>query len=243
MSDESVSPRTTFDWAIYVDATLAGLAILIPFPLVDIFLEWFFRRRIAKAVAQRNGRRLDPYTLHYVNSEPFSLMGCLLWPISLFWLVLKRLYRTILYFLTIKEATDKLSYYWHRAFLLDYMVRRGDLDSEESSRLAGVALRTVLDQLNTSPFNQLASQVIARVNHVLRAIWHWRRKQEDAGLQAARQEMSQTWAGFTVYLEEAARQYEQTLERLHTEQVAAAIALNAEPQAKVVQPKNSHKSD
>ena len=26
-----------------------------------------------------------------------------------------------LYFLTIKDASDNLSYYWHRAFLIDFM--------------------------------------------------------------------------------------------------------------------------
>jgi hypothetical protein len=37
---------TDFDWLVYADATFAGLAILLPFPFVDSWLEGYFRRRM-----------------------------------------------------------------------------------------------------------------------------------------------------------------------------------------------------
>lgn len=224
MSSETVSPRTTFDWAIYADATLAGLAILIPIPLLDVFVEWLFKRRIPQAVARRNGRRLDPYTVYHLNNELFSCLGCLLWPIALLLLFLKRLFRTILYFLTIKEASDKLSLYWHRAFLIDYMVRRGDLDNEHSAKIAAAALRELLNNLTTSPLHQLAQQVIGSMHHIFRTIWRWRRqKREDADLKKARLEMAMGWDRFQEYLETVGAQYVQIFDRLQAAHLAAQI--------------------
>lgn len=226
MSAEKVSPRTTFDWAIYADATLAGLAVLIPIPLIDVVIEWLFKRRIPQDVARRNGRTLDRYTIYYLNNEPFSCIGCLFWPVSLLLLLLKQIYRTILYFLTIKDATDKLSLYWHRAFLIDFMVRRGDLDNEESAKLAALAMRTVLKNLTTSPMNQLARQVIGGMTHILLTMWRWRRRrQEDANLEAARLKMADAWAQFTLYLEEVGEQYVTTLERIQAAHMAQQIVL------------------
>lgn len=223
MNSETVTPRTSFDWPLYVDATLAGLALLIPIPLLDVFFEWWFKRRIPGAVARYNGRQLDPYTKHYLNSEPFS---CLLWPFSLVLLFLKRLYRTILYFLTIKEASDKLSLYWHRAFLIDYMLRRGDLDSEKSAKVAALAMFDVLNQRTTSPLNSLARQIIGQMHHALRTIWHWRRRQqEDEELQSAKTEMANAWGRFSQYLEEVAADYAETFARFQAAQVADTIVM------------------
>lgn len=207
-----VEPRTAFDWLLYVDATLAGLSILFPIPLVDVFLEWLFKRRIPQAVARRNGRKLDPETLRLFRQEPWSCAGCLLAPVALVVLFLKRLYRTLLYFLTVKEASDKLSHYWHQAFLIDFMVRRGDLDNAEKARPAIEAMRLVLAQHETSPLNRLALQIVQGMRHVLRSIWRWRRRgQEDAALQQAHQEMEGNWGRFATYLREVAANYEQAL--------------------------------
>jgi len=224
MSSEPVLPRTTFDWAIYVDATLAGLAILIPVPLVDVFVEWLFKRRIPQAVAKRNGRRLDRYTVYYLNNDPFSCVGCLMWPLALLLLFLKRLFKTILYFLTIKEATDKLSLYWHRAFLIDFMVRRGDLDDEQTAKIAAAALRELLQNLTTSPLQQLAFQVITSMHHIFRTIWHWRRqRREDADLKQAHLEMANGWERFKEYLETVGAEYVQSFDRLQAAHLAAQI--------------------
>lgn len=227
MKSTTVKPLTTFDWAIYVDATLAGLAILVPIPLLDVFLEWLFKRRIPGAVAKRNGRELSRYTIHYLNSQPFSCVGCLLLPFSLVLLLLKRIYRTILYFLTVKEASDKLSLYWHRAFLIDFMVRRGDLDNEKTAKVAALAMHDVLDRLTTSPLHALAKQVIGSMHHSLRTIWRWRRRHEkDADLQNAQQAMEISWERFTTYFEEVGQQYVSTFERFQTAQVADTIVMN-----------------
>lgn len=226
MNEKPVQPRLSFDWAIYVDATLAGLALLIPIPLLDVFVEWLFKRRIPKAVAKRNGRAFSPYIIRYLNSQPFSWIGCLLWPISLTLLFLKRLFRTLLYFLTVKEASDKLSHYWHRAFLIDYMVRRGDLDDEKTAKVAALAMYAVLGRLTTSPLNNLAKQVVGSMHHSLRTIWRWRRRrQQDNDLKTAQQEMETAWVRFSTYLEEVAAHYVETFDRYQTAQMADAIVM------------------
>jgi hypothetical protein len=225
-------PRSRFDWAIYADATFAGLSILIPIPLLDVFFEWLFKRRMPGAIAQRHGRRLDRYTLHYLNRNELSCMGCLLMPLQLVFLLLKRAYRTILYFLTIKDATDNLSFYWHRAFLLDHMLRRGDLESEEQAKLAATAMHGVLDELTTSPLTQLAREITARTTHVLRATWHWVRRHEvNEETADTRTQMANAWADFDTYFAEVAARYEQRLEQLQVAAVQAQIGMPAEGQA------------
>lgn len=213
---ETTIPDEKFDWAIYVDATLAGLAILIPIPLLDVLFEWIFKRRMPQAIAKRNGRTLSSETVRQLNRSNFTCLGCLLWPLELVWLLLKRTYRTILYFLTIKDATDKLSYYWHRAYLLDKMMARGDLATEEEATLAAQALHQVLESVTTSPLTQLAKEVVANVQHSLRSSWRWlRRKQEDEMMARTRSQMATAWRDLSGYFEQVGGQYETRLEQLH----------------------------
>ncbi|VAW43069.1 hypothetical protein MNBD_CHLOROFLEXI01-474 [hydrothermal vent metagenome] len=226
MEDDAALHDEKFDWAIYVDATLAGLAILIPIPLLDLFFEWLFKRRMPKAIAKRNGRSLSPNMIRELNQSSFSCMGCLLWPVQLVWLLLKRTYRTILYFLTVKDATDKLSYYWHRAYLLDHMMQRFDLIEEEEAALAAQALQQVLNNLTTSPLTQLAQQVIANVRHILRSSWRWlRRKQEDEMMRQTRSQMANAWRDLSGYFAEVAAQYQTALEQLHIERLQESLAI------------------
>ena len=232
MTDETTAREEKFDWAIYADATLAGLAILIPIPLLDVLFEWLFKRRMPQTIAKRNGRILSPETVRQLNRSNVSCLGCLLWPLELVWLLLKRTYRTILYFLTIKDATDNLSYYWHRAYLLDLIMQRGDLDGVEESALAAEALHQVLNNLTTSPLTQLAQQVVANVRHILRTSWRWlRRKQEDETMTSTRSQMANAWRDLSGYFAEVAQRYEQQLEQLHIARLEKSLVVTAVPPA------------
>src|SRR5918997_6943650 len=101
---------TAFDWAIYADATFAGLSVLIPIPLLDWVFEQFFRRRMLPTIAQRQGRQLPPAVRAQLNRSSGSCLStCLTAPlVATFWL-LKSVSRKLLYFLTIKDATDQLA--------------------------------------------------------------------------------------------------------------------------------------
>src|SRR5690606_4251528 len=123
---------TTFDWRVYADATFAGLSALIPFPLVDLVFEQFFKRRMVGVIARQRGQRLSPAAKSSLNRLGCSWQSCLLFVPWLFYKLLTLLSRKILYFLAVKEAVDNLNYYWHRAFLIDYMVWAGHLDESAS---------------------------------------------------------------------------------------------------------------
>lgn len=210
-----VKPDTHFDWAIYTDATFAGLSILIPIPGVDWLFEQYFRRRMPRAIAKRNGQELHFKVIREVNhAMSSSCRGCLMIPVNTGFWFLKRMYRTMLYVLTVKESVDLLGLYWHRAFLLDYMIRRGDLATMDSARVAARALNTVLANITTSPLTQLAKQVIGNASHVFRTIWKWvRRRKEDDTVQSAREQMATAWNDFDAYLREVAVQYEEAYQQ------------------------------
>ena len=207
-----------FDWIVYSDATFAGLAILIPIPLLDVAFEQFFKRRMPRVIARQNGLKLAPHIQLELNRGRFScLQSCLMAPVLLTLLLLKRLFRTILYFLTIKESSDLLSLYWHRAFLLDYMCKAGYLQDKETGIIAAEALREVLESITTSPLTQLAKQVIALPHHILRNLrgLRWiRRGKRDADIAQTRNLMARTWDSFGDYFMELAEQYDQTFAKV-----------------------------
>src|SRR3712207_1635145 len=106
-------PRTNFDWARYADATLAGLSVLIPIPFLDTAFERFFRRRMPTAIARSRGRVLpSPIEAELRPTSRNVLRACLTLPLTVTVGLVQRLSRKLLYFLTIKAATDALSQYW-----------------------------------------------------------------------------------------------------------------------------------
>lgn len=216
-------PVAEFDWRIYADATFAGLAVLIPIPLLDLLFEWIFRRRMPKAIAKRNGRLLDPILRKELNRTPLSCLALIFWPITLTLEFLKRLFRTVLYFLTIKEATDKLSYYWHRAFLMDYMMRHGLLDDDETAFTAIITLNQLLDTTSTSPVLQLAQQIVALPTHIFRTLRRLlRRQDEDETVVETKTLMAQRWQQYESYWQELASRYDSTFHIVASEQAPPA---------------------
>lgn len=203
-----------FDWLIYADATFAGLSVLIPIPLVDLAFEWYFRQRIGPAIARRRGRPLSSAVIKQLNKGEGCLGGCVSWPFKLAFELLKRASRKILYFLTIKEATDQLSYYWHRAFLLDHMIRSGYLDDQTESQKAVDALNEVLDKPHISPLNQLAHRVVTGVSHIFRTLRRVRGGEEDEVVKNTRSTMAQNWSNFSTYFAQLTAEYEQTYKTL-----------------------------
>ncbi len=208
MTTNTPPPEAVFDWTLYADATFAGLSILIPVPFLDSVFEDFFHRRIAASVARRAGRQLSPEVLAAIHREAHWLTGCVLLPVTLGWSLVKRVSKKLLYFLTIKEAADKLSYYWHRAFLLDYMLDEGHLDQPATAEIGRQALAHTLNTAGISPLTQLARQVAASPTHIWRSLRRVRRGQPDAEMQAERNRMAQVWAGFGAYLAALAERYD-----------------------------------
>lgn len=219
---------TEFDWLIYADATFAGLAILIPFPFIDTLVEEYFRRRMPRDIARRRGRTLSPAVMRLVNRRRDSLLsGCLMLPLNLILYVLRNLYRTVVYFLSVYDAGEKLSYYWHRAFLLDYMVGRGHLNDPQSASLAAAAMHNVLKATEVNPMINLARQIIEAARHqlrgLLRAIYRFiRRREETAEFKRRRQTIAEQWAEFHDYLISLAGSYDAAYRTLEQQRERAA---------------------
>ena len=221
---------TDFDWVVYADGTFAGLSILLPFPFVDSWLEDYFRRRMPRDIAKRRGRVLSRAAIREVNrtrGEGF-LKGCLMWPVEQVIYLVRNMYRTLVYFFTIVDATDKLSHYWHRAFLLDYMITRGHLDTVEGAATAGEAMRRVLGTTDTSPIRNLAGEIIdfaaGHVRGLIRSVFRFlRRQDETAEFKRKRQTIASRWAEFHDYFVGLAGSYEKTYATVKRERELAAM--------------------
>ena len=223
---------TAFHWSLYSDATFAGLSILVPFPFVDSAFEWFFKRRVPGAIARWRGRRLPPAVLDELNRGKGSwLEGCLMLPVTLTWGLIKRLSKKVLYFLTIKEATDHLSYQWHRAFLIDYALQQGHLETADSAEVARLAMEYALATATTSPLENLAQQLIPHTRHITRSLRQARKGVEDDVIDEKRTMMAKAWAGFGEYLADVAFRYEQTYVKWRAERAERAAAEAAQAAA------------
>ncbi|WP_420127142.1 hypothetical protein [Longimicrobium sp.] len=207
------SERTTaFDWSRYADATLAGLSVLVPIPFMDDAFEAFFRGRIPGAVARARGRTL-PDDVRAVLAEGDDRGGCATIPLRLTLGLLKRLSRKILYFLTIKSATDRLSHYWSRAFLIDHMMTAGHLESVASARVARQAMDEVLATV-AGPLPRVAGQVIATSRNVWPALRRARRGEEAEEVRQVRSQVEGRWGEAEKDLRSMAARYDAAYARL-----------------------------
>ncbi len=203
-----VAPR--LEWWVLADATLAGLAALIPLPGLDLLAEAVFRRRIPRTIASRRGARLHPVVVRELGrgGDWLTLEGCLLLPFRLaLWLV-KKVFRKLVYVLTVAEATTQVSEYWHRAYLVDHLVRSGRLAPGRDPWPALAAFRQVLEEVDASPLTGLARQVVASPREVVRALRRARRGRagdDELGFLESR------WALIQGSLEEAADRLEARL--------------------------------
>ncbi|MCL4299271.1 MAG: hypothetical protein KJ077_26285 [Anaerolineae bacterium] len=203
-------PQTAFEWPLYADATFAGLAVLFPIPLLDWALEEYFRRRMPRTIARHRRRTLPLAVIRAVNGPQ---RGCL--STGLRFLVrlplelLKRIFRKLLYILTIKEATDQLSNYWQRAFLLDYALAAGHLNTVESARQAQQIMEEVLKS-SPSPMIKLARMVLLSPLQVMRLLRRAFNSQTPIAAPQQQNVLRQQWSAYQDYLQALAERYQQT---------------------------------
>lgn len=223
---QPTAPKTNFSWSLYANATFAGLAILIPIPILDWFVELFFRRRILKSVAKRRGVTLSREVMAELRRQDMTLIDVVLLPLKGVYWLLKRISRTILYFLSIKESTDQLSRYWHQTYLMDYMISHNQLDSVRSARAARQAMEQVLEDTRTSPLRQLAFQMTHNLRHLWRLVWPFGRRTREEERARQKQVMAKNWANMQGYLESLAALYHQIYEQklMEAEQTAPDMA-------------------
>lgn len=206
--------RTRFEWPIYADATLAGLSVLIPVPFMDDAFEGYFRRRMPERIARARGRALPEGVEAELTRGGGWLASCLMLPVTLTVGLLKRLSRKLLYFLTVKKATDRLSHYWYRAFLLDHMLAAGHLETARSARVARRAMERVLTA-SSGPLRRLANQVVTGSRDVGEMLRRARRgEEEDEALRGTRGKIEERWGDVAGHLESVAARYEEVYREL-----------------------------
>lgn len=204
---------TAFEWSRYADATLAGLSVLVPIPFLDDAFEAFFRGRIPGAVARARGRTLPDDVRAVLSEGDGGGWGCATIPLRLTLGLLKRLSRKILYFLTIKSATDRLSHHWTRAFLIDHMLVAGHLENAASAQVARTAMDEVL-ATTSGPLPRIARQVVASSRNVWPALRRARRGEQSEEMRQVRSEMEGRWDEAAGDLRSLADRYDAAYARL-----------------------------
>jgi hypothetical protein len=152
---------------------------LIPIPFVDLVFERVFRGRMAGSVARARGRRLAPEVRERLargHDDWLSLSGCLAVPVFVVRYVLKRLWRKVIYIFAIADAARALSLYWHRAYLIDHMLRAGHLDvGVDTDHAAHTFVRT-LRESDTDSLMFLARELIRSGHRWVRMLFTARRR-------------------------------------------------------------------
>jgi len=180
-SVQAVDPRNEpqFDWKVYADATCAGLSALIPLPLLDLVFENVFRRRMPRAIAGSHGASLEPKLRSRLaggDGSWLSLSGCLAVPVFVVRYVASKLWRKIIYVFAVTDAATQVSAYWHRAALLDHMVRAGHLAPGTDHGRAIGAFETALSEADTGSLRGLAREMMGSVGRRLTTLFRARRR-------------------------------------------------------------------
>ncbi len=129
------------------EVMLAGLTPLIPLPLLDDYAERQVLRGIYRRMAQAHAVALTDEALELlVEDRSSTLLGCMAlaikWP-------LKKLFRTVLYFLTIKDVVDAVARNSHRVAIMKQAFADGHLPERVAEVRA--AMDAVLDRTDYSP--------------------------------------------------------------------------------------------
>jgi len=180
MSEPDATPRhTTFDWRIYAEATCAGLTALLPLPFVDLGFEAYFRRRMPATIARVRKQELPGGARRRFGrglGKLVSLEGCLAIPVGVVRYIVKKLWRKIIYVFAIADATSLVSAYWHRAYLLDHVIRAGHAAPDVDWPRSAAVFEKVLAETDTGPLMGLARQTVANAHRVFRLLVLARRR-------------------------------------------------------------------
>ena len=203
-----------FEWRVYADATCAGLACLVPLPLADRALEAIFRRRMPFTISKARGVGCEAERLRDLGKgEPWwpSPRGCLLAPLLFVPWLLKRLFKKILYFLTIREATRSLASFWYRAFLIDHLARSGRLDPAAPRGRVLVAFDETMAAVDAGGLRDLASAAVHEARFVFLSLLRARRQGATGAFTRQESILFHGWPAAVARLRVVAEQFERRM--------------------------------
>ncbi|MCP4895640.1 MAG: hypothetical protein GY906_01595 [bacterium] len=215
MGNSSLNIRDEADaleWRVYAEATCAGLSALIPLPFVDLAFEAYFRRRMPAAVASSMGSSLPHRVERELGRVPFQFsatQGCLWLPINVTRYVLRKIWRKVIYVLTVADAVEQVGYYWHRARLLEHVLHShrpgAEMSTEDSTY---VAFHQVLRETESSPLRGAARKVVRSVRRAGSLLLKARRQGAQSSLAKQRDLIIEDWTGVQRQLEHIVTEYE-----------------------------------
>lgn len=219
----------------------SAMCAVVPVPFLDDHLVKLTRRRMTRELAATRGVALageDLAVLSGTESKPWGL-GCFvgLFVSLAFKVVVKivrRVFRTILFWLLVKDAADAASKTFHEGYLLDGMLRRAQpVDGGESSaRAMRIQVEAVLDQIDTGAltggFRMALRGTRSALSGGARRLSHLvgLRREADGGEQRLEDEISDTipasWVERTTAMLQREGDYLHRLDELLAEQVYRA---------------------
>lgn len=221
----------------------SAVCAIVPVPFLDDHLVKLTRRRMTRELAGARGLSLEPNdvaVLSGTESKPWGL-GCFVGVfVSLAFKivikVLRRIFRTILFWLLVKDAADAASRTFHEGYLIDGVLRRraqGDVESLDMSPSTMRSLvRDVLRQIDTrsltggfrAALRGGRSALMGGARRLSKLVGL--RREPDGGAQSLEDEMSDTipsgWVERATAALQREGQYLHRLDELLAEQVFLA---------------------
>jgi len=152
---------------------LIGLCPLIPIPLLDDWARDLLKKRLVAEIVRRHGGGLaDPeLQLLACGHHPATLGGCVRGCFGVALIktltvvaakILKKIFRKILIFLTIKECVDGFSRTFHEAYLVRHALDLGRLPAPVPGVLeVRQAIEATVDAIDPRPIEQLVRHAFA----------------------------------------------------------------------------------
>jgi len=118
-------------------AVLVALAGLIPFPFVDTWIQRRLRAELVAQLGRHHDQPLDATQVRTLSADRANLLlGCV---VGVVWWPIKKLFRKIIYVLTIKDAIDAASDTWLQGEMVGRALRAGALPEQAEG------VRTAMD--------------------------------------------------------------------------------------------------
>jgi hypothetical protein len=134
-----VAPKAQLD--VLVHAVVTGLTPLIPIPFIDNWALDRVQARMARRIGEAHGVDLSEAQANALGKETGRSMGLFDIPKKLAFYPVKRLFRTVLFVLVIKDMADATSRTYRVGYLLDHAFSRG------WAKLPPERLRTAVDEV------------------------------------------------------------------------------------------------
>ena len=161
----SIAPKAQRE--ILVHAVLAGLTPLIPLPFVDDWARTGIQTRMVRKIARAHEKQLYESDTKILGKETGRDENLLIGTAKkLAFFPIRRIFRTALFVLILKDIVEVASRTYHVGYLLDYVIGK-DLHSTSSSEKLRIAIDDICRQADTSPVRRAFATVFEESKDLL----------------------------------------------------------------------------